>query len=127
MSASKSRASKSVVANPHRGEAKLGDWKLCLTMNALVEIEEAFASKDADGNLIPANLADLGEVLAKPTTRQVRTLLAALVRGGGNDLSDEEVGAIPFNMEEATKAIEAAFVNGGAYSPTTDGAAPGPN
>lgn len=133
-----------VKLNPHRGETALtlGDksFKLCLTMNALCEIEEAMG--------VP--LARLGEVLAQPSLKQVRTIIGSLVRGGGAlsptrmivdeetgekrpaPMSDEEVGTHPFALDKAISAIEAAFAAAGVFTPSdaeelAEGNAPSPN
>lgn len=119
--------------NKYRGEAAitLGDktFALCLTMNALVEIEETMG--------VP--LARLGEVLAQPSLKQVRSILGSLIRGGGAKsptrklpaddeqderpapLSDEEVGAYPFALDKAVAAIEAAFAAAGVFSKGEEG------
>ncbi|MDX2277716.1 MAG: gene transfer agent family protein [Hyphomonadaceae bacterium] len=103
-SASQEAAPARAFANKHRGEVlfRVGDqdYKLCLTMNALVEIEDAFG--------IP--LSKLGSALAQPSMKQLRTILGALVRGGGADLTDEELGASPFDIVAASKAVEEAFI-----------------
>lgn len=136
-------APKPAAVNPHRGETsiRLGDkdFPLCLTMNALVEIENAMG--------VP--LAKLGEVLTQPSMTQIRTLIGALVRGGGAKsptrvlqaddeqgerpapLSDEELGAYPFSLDKAIAAIEAAFASAGVFSPgvveeRAEGNAPSP-
>lgn len=127
--------------NKHKGEVmlKLGSesFKLCLTMNALVEIEEAMG--------VP--LAKLGQVLAQPSLKQVRTIIGALVRGGGAKsptrmlpaddeqdarpapMSDEEIGAYEFSLDDAIAGMEAAFASAGVFSPgeaQAEGNAPSP-
>lgn len=117
--------------NPHRGEATWGKYKLCLTLNALVEIEEG----------IGVSLALMGTALANPSMKQLRLILGALVRGGGamvKDVdqefnvpierppTDEEIGREILDIPQASKAIEQAFIAAGVFSPGKEGAAPGP-
>jgi len=108
--------------NRFRGQSaeaaiKLGDKKypLVLTLNAIVEIEDGLGMQ----------LAEMGQALSKPTMRQIRTLIGALVRGGGADLTDEEVGREPFDPNSAGSAIVAAFVAAGLLQPEGE-ATPGP-
>lgn len=123
--------------NPHRGEAVWNGRKLCLTMNALVEIEEGLG--------VP--LSKMGVALANPTMKQLRLILGALVRGGGGvvqeldpeskalgmdvvmttrPITDEEIGSEMLDLAEATKAIEQAFMVAGVFTPAKDGEAPAP-
>lgn len=106
--------------NPHRGEASWNGFKLCLTMNALVEIEQGLGTK----------LSKMGAALADPSVEQIRLVLSALVRGGGatvdgRPMTDEEVGAHMLNIHEATQAIEQAFKAAGVFAPDEPGKAPG--
>lgn len=97
--------------NPKRGETglKLGDkfYPIALTMNALVEIEEGLG----------VSIDKLGEALAKPSVKQLRTMLGALVRGGGTAMTDEELGAHPFDPDQAGQAIMASFEAAGLFTP----------
>lgn len=77
-----------MTANRYRGEisATLDDcrWTLCLTLGALAELETAFGAND------------LGELAGKLssgslTASQMTAILAAGLRGGGHDVSDEDV------------------------------------
>lgn len=124
MARTPARAKPAPRPNPHRGEVVWNGYKLCLTTNALVEIEEGLG----------ANLATIGKALAAPSMKQLRTILAALVRGGGAKVddgegglrppTDEEVGESMLNIPEATAAIEAAFSAAGAFTPTKEEQAP---
>ena len=80
------------MANRRRGEVPLvlgGErYTLCLTLGALAELEDAFA------------VADLSELAARfsagrPSSRDLLLLLAAALRGGGHDLTDAAVAALP--------------------------------
>lgn len=104
--------------NPKRGEQllQLGDkhLKLALTMNALIEIEEGLG--------VP--LAELGVRMANPSVKDLRTMIGALVRGGGTDMTDEEVGRHNFNPDQAGAAILSAFESAGLFQPVEEGQSP---
>ncbi|MFC7399687.1 gene transfer agent family protein [Chelatococcus sp. GCM10030263] len=96
------------MANRHRGEveAVFADrrYTLCLTLGALAELETALG---ADG------LAGLGARLgAGLSARDVISILAAGLRGGGTAVSDEEVAQFPLadfaTYAEAVRALLAA-------------------
>jgi len=92
------------AVNAHRGEVGLvvdGQTRtLCLTLGALAEIESYFGA---------GHLAELDRCLAHPGTRDLIAILGALLRGGGNDMSDEAVAASVIDLPEATAAISRAF------------------
>jgi hypothetical protein len=75
-------------ANKYRGEiaATIDDcrWTLCLTLGALAELETAFEASD---------LGKLAQKLSSGslTAKQMTAILAAGLRGGGHDVSDENV------------------------------------
>ncbi len=80
------------MVNIHRGEieAKIDGKKLilCLTLGALAELESSFDAK---------NLVSLGERFSsgKISARHLIIILGAGLRGGGNDISDEELANLP--------------------------------
>ena len=82
------------MANRRRGEVALelgGErYTLCLTLGALAELEHAFAVED---------LSALGERFAagRLSARDVVTMLAVALRGGGHALTDAEVAALPLD------------------------------
>lgn len=82
------------MPNPRRGEVGLTlagkRYTLALTLGALAELEQAFDAQ---------NLVELGERFAagRLASRDLIRLLAAGLRGGGHDLSDEEVAALPID------------------------------
>lgn len=123
--------------NPHRGETLWNGLKLCLTVNALVEIEEGLG--------VP--LSQIGVRMAEPKMADLRLILAALARGGGATMeerdddaseatgrdifrtvpiSDLEVGKKLANIQDATTAIEEAFIAAGVFKPSKPGEAPAP-
>lgn len=104
-------------ANRYRGEitATLDDcrWTLCLTLGALAELETAFGA------------ADLGELARKLssgslTATQITAILAAGLRGGGHDASNEEVADMRCEAGAAGMAAIVAELLGATF-----GAAPG--
>lgn len=89
-------------ANRRRGEVAAtidGQQKiLCLTLGALAELEDASKVDD---------LAALGQRFSsgKLSARDLMRVLAAGLRGGGNDVSDEDVAAIRFDGGTAGCAL----------------------
>ena len=79
------------MSNPQRGEitAELSGrtYTLCLTLGALAELEAALGAADM---LALAERFEKGRLKA----RDAILILAAGLRGGGNDLSDEEVARL---------------------------------
>jgi hypothetical protein len=96
------------MPNPRRGEVALTlagrSHTLCLTFGALAEIEAAFGADD---------LAALGERLSRRalSARDLVRLLGPALRGGGHDLCDAEVAALPLAgaLPEVVAALETAF------------------
>ncbi len=100
------------MANRRRGDTELviegRRYILRLTLGALAELEDAFAVAD---------LAALGERFntGRLAARDVVTILGCALRGGGQEISDEEVAAMstPEGVaplaEAAMRALEAAF------------------
>ena len=109
------------MANHHRGEIDcvVGGRRLrfCLTLGALAEIEAAFG---VDG------LNALGERLSggRIAMRDVIAILGAAARGAGEDVSDEDLRAIPLGgalpdlVAAVAKLLQLAFA--------TDESAPRP-
>jgi len=88
------------AANGARGEvvATLGGRprRLCLTLGALAELETAFGVED---------WRTLGERLGALSARDLAVVLAALMRGGGEDAAD----LAGVEVREAAEAVAAAF------------------
>lgn len=78
-------------ANPHRGEieAELDGktYRLCLTLGALAELEQRLGVPDL---LALAERFEQGRIAASDAIR----LIGAGLRGGGNDIADEEVATM---------------------------------
>jgi len=77
-----------MMVNRRRGEisARLDgkDYRLCLTLGALAELESAFAKQDINGLVQRFASGQLA-------SRDMAAILGAGLRGGGNDLTDEQV------------------------------------
>ena len=93
-----------MAANGARGEVEAvlagRPHRLCLTLGALAELETAFA---ADG------WEDLAGRLCGLSAKDLTTVLAALLRGGGEEPGDLSGVA----LDEAARAIAAAFTAAG--------------
>ena len=78
-----------MITNRYRGEitATLDNrqWQLCLTLAALAELEAKLGEEDI-GAL--AKRFSTGRL----SSRDMLTIIAAGLRGGGHDISDEEAG-----------------------------------
>lgn len=98
------------MPNHHRGEiaAELGGrtYTLCLTLGALAELEAAFG---ADDLLALAARFETGRLSARDAIR----ILGAGLRGGGNALTDEDVGALTGDLaghlEIVARLLETTF------------------
>ncbi len=100
------------MANRRRGDTELvidgKRYTLRLTLGALAELEEAFAVSD---------LAALGERFntGRLCARDIITILACALRGGGHSMSDEEAAGLSSEgdvaplAEAALRALEVAF------------------
>jgi hypothetical protein len=92
------------MANRARGETELmaggKAYRLRLTLGALAEIEDGLA------------LGDLSEIETRLKTLRaadVAIVLAALLRGGGHDISPVEALRLPAELSDIVKAITEAF------------------
>lgn len=94
--------------NRLRGERRIAidgaDHLLCLTLGALAEIETAFGLGD---------LSELEARLKAPRAEDIALVLAALLRGGGNPLSREEILAKDIDVFSAVAAIGEVFAAAG--------------
>jgi hypothetical protein len=88
--------------NRARGEVALSiggkTHTLCLTLGALAQIEALFEADEA-----------LGERLKRLNARDLLTVLAILLRGGGSCLSEDEVRASNLTLDDAARAVAACF------------------
>lgn len=92
------------MPNRRRGEVALAfagrDWTLCLTLGALAELESSFGVED---------LAALGERFAsgRLSGRDLVTILTVALRGGGHEVTEAEVAALP--LAEGLEPVLAAL------------------
>lgn len=103
------------MANHARGEAELQAggkaYRLCLTLGALAEIEDGLALND---------LSEIETRLKHLRAADLAIVLAALLRGGGHDISPVEALRLPADLPAIVKAITAAFSFGGAAETHTE-------
>jgi len=94
------------MPNRRRGEValQLGGtrYTLCLTLGALAELEDAFGVQD---------LTALAERFGtgRLSSRDLLTLLAVALRGGGQPLSDAEVASLP--LHDGVEPVAAALAD----------------
>jgi hypothetical protein len=108
------------VANTHRGEieALLGGrvYRLCLTLGALAELENAFGASDL---VALAARFEQGRLRA----RDLLLIIGCGLRGAGASLSDAEVAALshaqglPGYVDVAGRLLAATFGDGEAARP----------
>ena len=107
------------MANRRRGEValQLGGtrYTLCLTLGALAELEDAFGAQDLTA------LADRFGT-GRLSSRDLLTLLAVALRGGGHAMGDAEVANLPLHdgIEPVATALADLLVmtfGGGEASP----------
>ncbi len=108
------------MANRRRGEValQLGDtrYTLCLTLGALAELEDAFGVQD------PMALTERFGT-GRLSSRDLLTLLAVALRGGGHGLSDAEVASLP--LHDGIEPVAAALAD--LILMTIGGGGPPPN
>ncbi len=107
-----------MMTNSYRGEitAKLDgrDWQLCLTLGALAELETKLGEDDV-GAL--AGRFSSGRLSAK----DMQVIIAAGLRGGGHDISDQEVGEMRTeNGVTGYAEIVAQLLSATFYDPTQE-------
>jgi hypothetical protein len=75
--------------------------RLCLTLGALAEIETGLALEGLGG---------LAERMRSLSARDLMTVLAALLRGGGERALADELDRVGLDPREAAEAVAKAFV-----------------
>lgn len=92
------------MVNAARGEValELGGraYCLCLTLGALAEIETALGA---------TSLNDLEAKLKSLSAKQLMEIVHALMKGGGESLSLEELRLLPLNLGDVSTAVGQAF------------------
>lgn len=114
------------MANRHRGEIEAEfdgkRYRLCLTLGALAELEDAFGEDDM---LAVAERFEAGRITARDTIR----ILGAGLRGAGYDIADDAVAAMRSPggatgyVEVVAHLLAATFGTGAADAPE-EGAPP---
>ncbi len=93
-----------MAANGARGEVVVplagADRRLCLTLGALAEIETGLALEGLSG---------LAERMRSLSARDLMTVLAALLRGGGERTLADELDRAGVDPREAAEAVAKAF------------------
>jgi len=97
-----------LVANRARGQViqSVGGTprRLCLTLGALAELETAFGLEGWEA---------LSERLRILSAKDMLLVLAALLRGGGEDQAAVELPTLAVDFREAALAVAAAFMAAG--------------
>ena len=97
-----------LVANRARGQViqPVGGTprRLCLTLGALAELETAFGLEGWEA---------LSERLRTLSAKDMLLVLAALLRGGGEDQAAADLASLPVDFREAAVAVAAAFMAAG--------------
>ena len=109
-----------MAANRRRGEIAATfdgrEYRLCLTLGALAELEQAFAVDDLSA--LAARFSS-GRLAARDLTR----VIGAGLRGGGAAVSDDDVAAMSLHGGAAgfaAVAVELLTVTFGAAEPAPD-------
>jgi hypothetical protein len=106
------------MANRARGEAALDaggrSFRLRLTLGALAEIEDGLSLND---------LSDIEARLRKLRAADLAIVAAALMRGGGHEITPVEVLRLPIDLPELVRAVTDAF---GGPAAKGEGEASGP-
>jgi len=105
-----------MLCNGRRGEitATLGgrEWRMCLTLGALAELEEALGEPDL------VALAERFE-RGRMSARELVAIIGAGLRGAGHDIGDDAVAGLAAEngvrdyVEIAVRLLAAAFPPGG--------------
>jgi len=92
------------MPNPIRGEATLAaggkEYRLLLTLGALAEIEDGLGLE---------SLGEIAQRLAQARAGDVAVVAAALLRGGGCDVTPGEVLKLDCDLGELMRAVKGAF------------------
>jgi tail tube GTA-gp10-like protein len=108
------------MPNRIRGEAELvaggKSYRLLLTLGALAEIEDGLGL---------ASLADIGARLKGARAGDLAIVVAALLRGGGHEVSPGDVLRLTCDLGLLVAAVRAAFAASGlSQGPAEEGGGP---
>ena len=105
------------MANGARGEAELEAggrvYRLRLTLGALAEIEDGLCLED---------LSQVEARLKKLRTADLAIVTAALMRGGGHEITAIDVLKLPVDLTELVRAVTGAFGSTGNGAKPEEGA-----
>ena len=108
------------MANRARGEAELEAggrvFRLRLTLGALAEIEDGLSLND---------LSEVEARLKKLRAADLAIVTAALMRGGGHEMTPLDALRLPVDLPALVRAVSEAF-GAGAGDAKTEGAVSGP-
>lgn len=100
------------MPNAIRGEAGLvaggKSYRLLLTLGALAEIEDGLGLAD---------LSQIGDRLKHARASDLAIVAAALLRGGGHDLTPADVLRLPCDLSVLVAAVGEAFERAGGVGP----------
>ena len=103
------------MPNRIRGEAELNaggkHYRLLLTLGALAEIEDGLALDDLSG---------IAERLKQVRAGDLAIVVAALMRGGGHEISAADVLKLPADLGDLVRAVTDAFTAAG-LAPAKEG------
>ena len=104
------------MANRARGEAELEAggriFRLRLTLGALAEIEDGLSLND---------LSEVEARLKKLRAADLAIVVAALVRGGGQEMTPVEALNLQADLEDVVRAVTNAFGTSGEAKPESTG------
>ena len=107
------------MPNKIRGDAELAvagkRYTMRLTLGALAEIEDG---------LNIASLSEIGTRLKSLATSDIAIVASALLRGGGHDISADEIMSLDVELGAIVRAIAEAFANAGLSSASATSASP---
>jgi len=96
------------MPNKVRGEAELSaggkHYRLLLTLGALAEIEDGLALDDLSG---------VAQRLKQVRAGDLAIVVAALMRGGGHEISAADVLKLPADLGDLVRAVTDAFAAAG--------------
>lgn len=102
--------------NPQRGEVTIdgpeGELKLCLTLGAVAQLEEALGID---------SLTEIESVLKKASMKHLIHIIKALAAGGGNPLTDDQMMTWQVDLKSVMGKIQECFVAAGFNDPDDDG------
>lgn len=105
--------------NAIRGEAELTaagkSHRLLLTLGALAEIEDGLAL---------TNLSEIGPRLKQMRAADLAIVAAALLRGGGHDITPADVLRLPASLGDIARAVAGAFSAAGLDNTNSGGGEP---